>query len=270
MLVACSDDGVPATETEGSTGSASAATSPTTVDPSAATTTAPTTSPPTTGTTDDAESSDGPGSTSGVTVGTNDPSSSSGEPTGSTTDSSSGSESTTGTVPGTTCESVEDCVVVDDCCTCAAQHVDDPVPDCDILACFQSTCSAQGVPGIGVQCVFGSCEFVPVDCNAALVTCEEPPPPCPEDTLPSVVDGCWGTCVPSEACDFVPDCSWCPGDETCVTQGTQLGLFYSCVPVDPSCDGTADCDCMGSVCQNPFMCTDENAGELTCVCPVCG
>ena len=280
MLVACSDDGVPATGTDGSTGSATTASTVSASDTSVPTTGTPTTSGPTSGTTDEPSTTEPPGSTSGVetTGGTQAEttgSGSSGETTESTSSGSgsgseSSSESTGDPIPGNACDSDDDCVLVDDCCTCQAMHVDDPTPECDIEACFQSTCSAQNIPGIDVQCSFGSCEFVPFECNPVFVACDELPPDCPDGTLPSVVKGCWGSCVPSEACDFVPDCGYCPGDETCVSMETQLGPFYFCVPVDPSCDGMPDCDCMGTVCEDPFMCGDEDDGNLSCFCPVCG
>jgi hypothetical protein len=80
-------------------------------------------------------------------------------------------------------------VLVDDCCTCAAASVDD-VPVCDIEECEQTECSAQNVPGIGVQCRFGSCEFEPVECNQIFATCGDAPPDCGDGLLPSVVDVC--------------------------------------------------------------------------------
>ena len=173
---------------------------------------------------------------------------------------------------GGACESDADCVLVEDCCSCTAVHVDDDVAECDI-DCKASVCETSGIPMHPVECRFGTCQLADVDCNQDLVLCDLPTPKCPDGQLPSVEDDCFtGNCVPVEACNTVPDCSWCGPGETCVGTATQIGLFSSCEPIDPSCDGMPTCACMGEVCTNPFMCGEDPGEEdpLGCFCPVCG
>jgi hypothetical protein len=163
-----------------------------------------------------------------------------------------------------------DCVRIEDCCTCAAQHVDEPVPQCGIQACLVTACFGEGLAGHDVECRFGSCEFVPVDCNAREVTCKDRPPDCPAGDLPTVVNGCWGPCIAAEVCDVVPDCDHCPDDEICVATATQIGFLYSCEPLDPSCGVGATCDCMGEVCEPPYdLCVEAGAADLDCQCRDC-
>lgn len=177
----------------------------------------------------------------------------------------------TGGSLGLTCTSNDDCVLFDDCCSCTAHHVDDPMDGCPV-DCEVSACEAAGLPQHPVECRFGTCQLADIDCNDDLVVCDENPPDCPEGALPSAAAGCWtGQCVPPQACDVVPDCSWCADDETCVQQATQIGLWSSCEPIDPSCDGSPSCACMGdAICQNPYECSEAvGSGEIGCVCPVC-
>lgn len=185
-----------------------------------------------------------------------------------------GDTGTTGADPGMACEVDADCVVVNDCCSCTAAHAEDMIDACPVK-CDQTACDAAGLAGIEAQCVFGSCELVPVPCNDAGVFCDDPQPDCPDGTLPSVTEdgNCWtGNCVPAEACDVVPDCTWCSDADTCVQTATQLGFFYACWPTNLECAAGPSCDCMGEVCTDPFICSDPAAGpaELGCVCPVCG
>jgi hypothetical protein len=162
-------------------------------------------------------------------------------------------------------------MVVDDCCNCAAIHTADEAPICDVPACDQSTCSAQGVDMPAAVCRFGVCELAPIACNPVIVTCDSLPPACPDGQIASVADnGCWGPCVPAEVCDVVPDCSVCADDETCVRRDTQLGAEYLCEPIAAACAGVPACDCMDP-CTEPYICADggDLGMELTCSCPNC-
>jgi hypothetical protein len=190
------------------------------------------------------------------------------------TGSETGSDDSTGTTGGmpTTCESNEDCVVVNDCCSCTATHMDDPLPQCRIEACRAPICDVSGIPDIGAVCALGQCRLEELACNQALVSCDAPTPGCEDGFLPEVADGCWtGNCVPTEACDVVPDCSYCQADDTCVELQTQLGNVYECTPTPESCGGEPDCACIGEVCEEPFQCADEvaSAGDISCVCLAC-
>jgi hypothetical protein len=259
-LCSCSDDGVPAdtdSQTQADDGGTAddSATSPTaTADPSE------TATDPSAGS---ETLDDGPGTSDGT-----------GAPTTGTTadgtdDDTSGTE--TGPGPGDACVTEADCVVVDDCCNCLAIPADEEPPECDIMACLQSTCMAMSVPPIAV-CELGHCELAPVPCNPSNVFCESLPPDCPDGTLPGVNPdaNCWaGTCVPAEACDVVPACSDCPEDEACVAYETLGGPQYHCYPVPAACDGTPSCACMAEACMDEFdTCNDMGMG-ISCSCPTC-
>jgi hypothetical protein len=256
---ACSDDGEPADDEtlsgpdDGGSGDDGVddgdATSPTVTD------TADDTDP-----TDPSETADdGPSSTDD---GTTSPGDSSGD--GSSTDD-------TGPGPAVPCASDDECVVVEDCCNCGVAPASDP-PTCDIPECRQSTCDAIGFEPVA-QCELGSCEPVPVPCDASQVFCDSLPPDCNDGFLPGVdtTSNCWtGSCVPAEACDIVPGCADCPEDEACVQYVTQLGPQYHCSPIPEDCGGVPSCACMAEACVAPFdSCGDGDEGP-TCSCPVCG
>jgi hypothetical protein len=243
VVLGCSDDGLPAGGTDGADAGAGSV-----------------------------SASEGSGSVSGSSA---QPSGSSGDESPGTSSDTAGTESgdstTAGTVPSMACESDEDCVLVDDCCTCAAVHVDDVQPECP-MDCEVSSCTANNIPDITVECRFGSCEFVPLDCNPLLVVCDQAPPECPDGQLPSVVDGCWGPCISTNACDVVGSCDDCRDDEACVQWATEVAPYFVCEPIDPSCEGAPDCTCMPGVCEDPFECAAPggNGADLGCGCKVCG
>ena len=208
--------------------------------------------------------------------------SSNGDPTPGTSTSDGQSESagpesggatTAGPSSSTTCEQDEDCTLINDCCYCLATHVEDAPAPCEMQECFAPTCDANGLPNLEVRCRFGTCEFVPISCSAYLVACDEAPPECTDSQLPSVVDGCWGPCVPAEVCDTVPSCDDCPEGEACIETLTMFfGYTYACEPIDPSCAGAPDCTCMGTACEDPYMCgpaSDTNGVDLACFCRGC-
>jgi hypothetical protein len=88
------------------------------------------------------------------------------------------------------------------------------------------------------------CEFQGVECTGA--SCNTPSPACEPGQVPSVVNGCWGACVPVNRCLQVHDCSSC-GGPVCATSGAQTYhcLFNYCAgppcqcPTNP-CGGGAD------------------------------
>jgi hypothetical protein len=240
VLGACSDDGAPAAGTEGGSASVSAGTG-------------------------DAEGSSNGDPTPGTSA---DPSASESDSAGP----ESGGGTTAGPSNATTCEQDEDCMLLNDCCYCLATHVEDAPPPCEMQECFAPTCDANGLPNLEVRCRFGTCEFVPFSCSPFLVACDELPPECTASQLPSVVDGCWGPCVPAELCDAVPSCDTCLEGEVCIESSTQLGYTFTCEPIDPSCPGVPDCTCMGTACEDPFVCapaSDANGADLACECPTC-
>lgn len=234
---------------------------------SSATTTSPTDGTADTGSSSDAGSSDG-STSDGATTG--DASSDDGSSDGSSSD---GGSTDTGPDPADECVVDDDCVLVNDCCTCAAIPATEPPPDCDIVACLIPTCQSEGIPSAEAVCEFGSCEIASVECNPSFVSCDQDPPDCADGFYPAVdLDaGCWtGTCVEAEVCETVPSCDDCPADETCVEYSTQLGPQYHCSPIPDACDGTPSCACMSDACEAPFDSCGDGPSGISCSCPVCG
>lgn len=271
VLSACSDDGVPLVGDAGagSTSDAGASGSGGSSTPTSAVTTADPN--PTSG----SDTSD-PTDSSGIseTASTTTESGSSGFDGSSGTGAGESSGTTTGGTTEPECVVDEDCVLVNDCCSCDAIAVGEEEPACDREVCAVQACTAAGVGMPTVECNFGTCEIEAVPCDPMAVMCDEAPPPCPEGQAPRVVDGCWGVCVPVEFCDVVPSCEACGKDEACVEVVTRFGPSLQCVPIPVSCDGAPSCDCLGEVCEAPFdLCSDrfvpETGSELSCICPAC-
>jgi hypothetical protein len=191
-----------------------------------------------------------------------------------TTGSTSDGTTTGGDLPFT-CEDDSECVLVNDCCSCAPAHVDQEQPMCDIQ-CLQPTCDSIGLAMAKAVCRFGRCAFEKITCNPLGVTCKALPPECEFGTLPSVVDDgngtCWtGFCVPSEACDWVPECAYCGVDMTCVTK-LQKGAYQLCEPKPVACgEDPVTCDCADIICESspPHLVCHDLGDSLGCECPNC-
>ncbi len=59
-----------------------------------------------------------------------------------------------------------------------------------------------------------------LDCNPRNVTCRSLPPTCPMGQVPSVMNSCWGSCVPFAMCPPIPcmpgqPSSFCPAQTQC-------------------------------------------------------
>lgn len=249
-LAGCSDDGLaPPIETDA--GSTSVATGALTNDESEG--------PATTG-----PQGESTGTTAATTA---DPTSTDG--TGPS--DSTGTSDTDEPPPTTMCEDANQCVLVDDCCQCAAVHMDDPVPVCDV-DCKATMCTSLGIPDIGLVCDAGMCELDLRDCSG-VVACNSLPPDCPDGTLPEVgpEGGCWtGDCVPVAGCDPVPGCEYCNADEACVETISQVGVTYSCRAVPDACGDTPTCECMPpGTCEAPFDDCGDAEGTIQCSCAEC-
>ncbi len=243
--MACSDDGVPGTQQDTEA------------------------SAPTTGGGGATETGQGGQDAGPDTASSADPDGGSADPDSGDTDAG---DSTGGAAPPV-CEDPRDCIVIDDCCTCAAVHPVEPVPACPEKECDQSMCDALGLPeDLGLACEDGACGWEPRSCSDGLVSCASVPPRCSEGTLPEVTeDGmCWtGDCIPLAACDGVPDCTWCTDTEVCVTTETQAGPTYTCEPIPEDCMRVPDCACLPrDLCPKGFTCSDTDTGP-TCTCPNC-
>jgi len=213
----------------------------------------------------------GPGTTTGTTEVTGAT-----EATGTGTEGSSGGDTTTGGVV-TPCETAEDCQLADSCCSCEVIGPGEAPPACDIQECLISSCAGYGLENAALECRHGVCTFAKLTCNPLGVTCKALPPNCGPGDVPGVLeenDGkCWsGACVPAEACDWVPDCSYCAGDDlVCVLKG-QKGAYHVCEPRPLDCGpGEVDCACGQQICDaSPphTVCIDEKDG-IQCECPFC-
>ncbi len=113
-------------------------------------------------------------------------------------------------------------------------------------------------------------------CDPGPVICEALPPMCPPGEVPLVDEMvmCWeGSCVPTEGCFTVPDCTLCEADEACVEAVDLAGEHHTCQEVPPGCMGMPTCECMPAACNAPgFMCVAPVPGgdeDLSCVCPAC-
>jgi hypothetical protein len=163
------------------------------------------------------------------------------------------------------CEVAEDCQLVEDCCTCDAIPAGETPEEC-LAQCEQSACSAFGRPkDAQIACVAGRC-VAGFECNWALTVCDAAPPDCADGTTASVIDGCYGPCVPTTECMGVASCEQCDGGLGCVQQSA-FQITTHCV-TDGNCEAS-DCECLGpTVCTEGEGCFDEG-GNVVCECIAC-
>jgi Cys-rich repeat protein len=122
--------------------------------------------------------------------------------------------------------------------------------------------------GVNAWCVNGECVWE-VDCDPNHAACDMIPPTCPDGEVPSVVGGCFGPCVPEEACmPIIPGCaddSQCGPDEKCIAE------CWDCIPEDPTCVGGCEgyCQPVGDECLKDADCTDPAGLQGYCVSGWC-
>lgn len=95
------------------------------------------------------------------------------------------------------------------------------------------------------------CQFNSFNCTGA--TCSTPAPSCPSLERPSVVNGCWSSCVSADRCVSVSGCSECGAGDVCVTgqDGTTHCLRSNCQSADPcSCAVMPPCAGGSAYCTN--------------------
>lgn len=215
---------------------------------------------------------DGTGTTATTGEGTSS-TSSTGEPGTSTGEGTS----STGADELMPCVTDKDCALADDCCQCEALNPGESVTKCDVQECLVSTCTSIGLDNVGVECRLGRCMFTRQTCNPLSVDCDAPKPMCAPGDVPTVEDTnggkCWtGACVPAEACDWVPDCSYCADDELVCVAKLQKGAYKVCEARPLDCPGgDIDCGCGQQICDaSPphTICQDVNDG-IGCECPFC-
>ena len=180
----------------------------------------------------------------------------------------SASGGTAGAASHGECTQASDCVLHDDCCTCASVPKNNLGATCNI-ACIADLCGSRGITSADVACVAGRCAL-DLSCNPRTVTCRVAPPVCPAGSLQVVAGNCYaGSCLPAAQCSDVGSCDACTAAGlSCVTDQVLGGPRFHCVTVPSACSGAPTCQCLG-VCVGAFQCTDPASTTLTCQCPVC-
>jgi hypothetical protein len=160
------------------------------------------------------------------------------------------------------CETAADCSMASDCCGCRSEPIRGPRLECP-LDCLRDACRDMNIDRSEVECSYGRC-VIGRSCDRSRVTCPALPPNCPEGTVPSVLDGCWGPCLPPTECSRVDACADC-GDALCVVFEA-LPTSYYCIERGDNCNSSENyCACLGINC-NVCSATDPS---VTCVCLAC-
>jgi len=180
----------------------------------------------------------------------------------------SGSGGAAGSASHGECTQASDCVLHDDCCTCASVPKSDVGATCNI-ACVADLCASRGITPADVTCVAGRCVLAR-SCNSTNVLCKVATPACAAGSLPIVSGSCYtGTCLPAEECSDVASCDVCTSAGfACVTDQVLGGPSYHCVTVPPACASAPTCQCLG-VCSGAFQCSDPASTKPVCACPTC-
>jgi len=172
-----------------------------------------------------------------------------------------GAAGAAGAPSGAECVTDDDCMRISDCCACTAEPKDQNNPTCDRFCiedrCFDLIITAEAV------CAFGRCVF-DLSCDGSEATCPALPPDCTAGTVPSVVDGCWGPCIPPTECRSVSNCDACTAvGAACVTNDLIL-LGVGCVELG-ECEKGNLCECLDAC---PVACSETETG-VGCYCPAC-
>ncbi len=192
--------------------------------------------------------------------------------TGGTTATTGTTAATTGTTEGTTagttagaeaeCVVDSDCQKIANCCECSSIPADEEAAECE-NDCLVDTCTAEGLETIEAACRSGVCEFGSTIACSGPVSCDSLPPECEGDEVPSIVDECWGPCVPYHYCVDTSACTPSCG-EAWVCVESQSGGAGGCMPLAGECEGTASCECVApywdEVCES--ACSGDSSALL--------
>jgi hypothetical protein len=131
------------------------------------------------------------------------------------------------------------------------------------LDCARDACRDMNIDRSEVECRYGRC-VIARSCDRRRVTCPALPPSCVEGTVPSVLDDCWGPCLPPTECWWIDGCADC-GDALCVEFQARPSSYH-CIERSDDCNSSEDyCGCLGVHC-NTCSASDPS---VTCVCVVC-
>jgi hypothetical protein len=167
------------------------------------------------------------------------------------------------------CTRASDCVLQDDCCSCAAVPKSNLGATCN-LACLVSQCGSRGISAADVSCAAGRC-VLSRSCDPKRVTCAVASPACPAGSLAAVAGNCYtGSCLSVAQCSDVGTCAPCTAAGLgCVRVDAMLnGPIFHCVTVPAACAGAPTCQCLG-VCSGGLLCLDPASTMPTCYCPGC-
>ena len=229
----------------------------------------------------DSDSGSGGSATGGGGSGGSGGSSGSGGSGGTSASGGSGGTAGTGAVSGSggvagaygfagECKVDADCQLVNDCCNCMGIPAGATPPSCPPDPCLVATCQPLGASS--VRCIAGQC-VAAFDCDPSHAQCFGIPPDCAPGMIPSVVDQCWGACVPTMQCEHVGTCFDCGMGQACVVMDGKGGSQHHCVGAPPSCGTTSGCACFADKsCLSPFNnCQDgiKDGSAVHCGCPTC-
>jgi hypothetical protein len=160
------------------------------------------------------------------------------------------------------CAVDEDCAIAGDCCSCTAYAPENGAPGNCGGSCEKDKCEAWGITE--AACVGGQCVPQGLSCNQATVTCDAAAVVCDDGFLPQVWDACFtGDCLPIEACDWVPSCEACAGNQACMHEARGGCDYDLCVGPIAECQGQGPCACLGDIfCDG--VCTPTAVG-FTCM-----
>jgi hypothetical protein len=161
------------------------------------------------------------------------------------------------------CETADDCMMMDDCCGCRAASKTTPGSSCLLPCLGGNACEEAGIGLDELECVAGRC-VIDRSCNVSQALCSGPLPTCPDGLVPSLINNCYGACLPPTQCRDVFDCSDC-GDAHCVESQAWLTTI-TCVPRVSGCGPGNLCSCLEPC---PIGGCQEEPEQLTCVCITC-
>lgn len=167
------------------------------------------------------------------------------------------------------CTSNPECPLHSDCCNCLALAPGEEPPACSLAICEMKACESLGLElPRPTFCLGGRCT-IGINCSPSVVTCRAPTPECEPGDIPSVIDDCWGPCVPAYECLSFVDCSNCdPALYVCVEYRSRIIMPRRCVVIPPECESDRTCECLEEhMCLYPYdRCIDELSEENKIIC----
>jgi hypothetical protein len=161
------------------------------------------------------------------------------------------------------------CRLHSDCCNCLALAQGEDPPPCGLAICEAKACVKIMDPDLigGTGCIGGRCVAF-LNCSSD-VSCRVPTPECDPGEVPTVIDDCWGPCVPASDCPSFGSCSNCdPAFYVCVEYRSTFLIPTRCIAVPPECESDRTCECLEEhMCLYPYdRCVDGRPEENKIIC----